>query len=104
MAKGYWVGSMDVEDVVAYTEYAKMVLPLLARWDAAFVVRGGAYEIVEGSARSRILVIEFPSYQRALDCYHSDDYQAVKQLRLGNSVADFAIVEGFDGEQPRLSR
>lgn len=62
-----------------------------------FLVRGGRREVTEGKARSRTVVLEFPSYDTALACYRSSDYQEVKKLRDGRSEADLVIVEGYDG-------
>jgi uncharacterized protein (DUF1330 family) len=45
-------------------------------------------------------VIEFPSYQAALDCYNSPEYQANIKLRLPHAVADIIVIEGYDGPQP----
>lgn len=42
-------------------------------------------------------MIEFPSMQAALDCYHSPDYQAAKAIRLTVADAEMVIVEGFEG-------
>ena len=35
---------------------------------------------MEGQARARNVLIEFPSVQHALDCFHSDEYQAVTEF------------------------
>ena len=51
----------------------------------------------EGKARSRTVVIEFPSYDAAHACYFSPAYQAVKKLRDGNAQVDLVIVEGYGG-------
>ena len=56
--------------------------------------------IPEGSTRSRNVVIEFPSYQAALDCYKSPEYQEAIKLRQSVSTGDFVIIEGYDGPQP----
>jgi len=53
--------------------------------------------VTEGKVRSRTVVLEFPSYDTALACYRSSDYQEVKKLRDGRSEADLVIVEGYDG-------
>jgi uncharacterized protein (DUF1330 family) len=63
------------------------------------LVRGGTCENVEGRARSRTVVLEFPSYEAALACYRSPDYQAAKKLRDGKSETDFLIIEGHDRPQ-----
>ena len=96
MAKGYWVVGIDVDDPEQYAVYQKFVRPFLAASGGKFVVRGGQQEVVEGNARRRTVVVEFPSYVDALTVYHSETYQAGMQDRLAASVADFVIVEGFE--------
>ena len=66
----------------------------------ALLTRGGASEAVEGSFRSRVVVIEFKDYATALACYHSPEYAKAKALRTAHSVADVVVVEGYDGPQP----
>ena len=101
MAKGYWIARVDVADAEAYKAYvaANAVAPL-ARFGARFIVRAGRFENPEGGSRSRNVVVEFPSYQAALDCWKSADYQAAVKLRLPVSTVDMVIVEGYDGPQP----
>jgi uncharacterized protein (DUF1330 family) len=62
--------------------------------------RGGKSEAPEGSTRSRVVVIEFPTYAAALNCYRSPEYSAAMALRKGKSIMDLAIVEGYEGPQP----
>ena len=50
--------------------------------------------------RSRAVVIEFPSYAAALDCYRSPEYAKAMALRQGKALMDLAIVQGYDGPQP----
>jgi uncharacterized protein (DUF1330 family) len=54
---------------------------------------------MEGKARGRIVVLEFPSYEAALACYHSPNYRAAKQIREGKAEADIVVIEGYDGPQ-----
>ena len=58
------------------------------------------FENPEGDSRSRNVVIEFPSYQAALDCWNSPEYRAAAALRAGASVMDLVIIPGYDGPQP----
>ena len=67
---------------------------------AHFLVRAGRFENPEGASRTRNVVIEFPSYQAALDCWKSPEYQHAIRLRLPVSTIDLVIIEGYDGPQP----
>ncbi len=100
MAKGYWIARLDVSDVEQYKAYVTANAKPLREYGARFVVRGGRFETPEGSSRSRNVVLEFPSYQSALDCWHSADYQAAIKLRAPVSSIDLIIIEGYDGAQP----
>ncbi len=100
MAKGYWIARVDVTDQVSYAGYVAANAVSFAKYGARFVIRGGRFEAVEGAARSRNVVIEFPSYQAALDCYRSPEYAEAMALRLDASEADILIIEGYDGVQP----
>jgi uncharacterized protein (DUF1330 family) len=93
-AKGYWVVGIDVEDADRYAIYQRFVRPFLAENGGTFVVRGGQRAVVEGKARRRTVVIEFPSYDEATRVYQSETYQTGMRARLGASIADFVIVEG----------
>lgn len=100
MKKGYWIGRVDVDDDEAYKAYVQANAAPFAAFGARFLVRGGAFENPEGSSRSRNVVIEFPSYEAALACYHSPEYQAAKALRDPVANGDIVIIEGYDGPQP----
>jgi uncharacterized protein (DUF1330 family) len=97
MAKGYWVAHADVTDPEVYERYKAANAAVFARYGAQFVIRGGTQETREGQARGRTVVIAFPSYAAALECYDSAEYQAAKALRDPISTADLVIVEGYDG-------
>ncbi len=100
MAKGYWVARIDVADMEGYKAYVAANAGPLKQFGARFLARGGRFETPEGSSRSRNALIEFPSYQAALDCYRSPEYQAAIKLRTPVSEGDFIIIEGYDGPQP----
>ena len=100
MAKGYWIARVDVADPDRYKAYiAANALPF-KNFGARFLVRSGRFENPEGSSRPRNIVIEFPSYEAALDCYKSREYQEALKLRVAVSTIDLVIVEGYDGPQP----
>jgi uncharacterized protein (DUF1330 family) len=100
MAKGYWIGRVDVANDEGYKPYAAANPAIFKKFGGRYVVRGGKYEAREGSSRTRNVVIEFPSYQAALDCYNSPEYQANIKVRQAHATADIIIIEGYDGPQP----
>ena len=100
MAKGYWIASVDVTDPEGYKEYVAANAAAFRKYGARFVVRGGRFEVPEGRARSRNIVLEFKDYETALACYRSPEYAAAKALRDGRSEATLIVIEGYDGAQP----
>lgn len=92
--KGYWIALVDVTDPENYPKYIAANKAAFDKYGAKFLVRGGEGEVIEGPAASRRVIIEFDSYQTALDCFHSPEYQAALKLRQACSTAHFAIVEG----------
>lgn len=100
MPKGYWIVRVDIADPEQYKLYIAANNAPFKKWGARFLARGGKYESPEGTSRARNAVIEFPSYQAAVDCWHSPEYQAAIKLREPVSSADLVIVEGYEGPQP----
>jgi uncharacterized protein (DUF1330 family) len=100
MAKGYWIVRVDISDPEEYKKYLAANAAPFRKHGARFIIRGAPFENVEGGARARNAVIEFPSYQAALDCWHSPEYQAAMKLRQPVSTADIVVIEGYEGPQP----
>ena len=100
MPKGYWIARVDVQDTESYKDYVAANGEAFARFGARFLVRGGAFENPMGTSRSRNVVLEFPTYQAALDCWNSDLYQAARAKQKGGAEIDMVVIEGYDGPQP----
>lgn len=100
MAKGYWIARVDVSNDEGYKPYAAANLAIFKKFGGRYVVRGGKFEGIEGQSRARNVVIEFDSYDAAMACYKSPEYQANIKVRQPHSTADLIIIEGYDGPQP----
>ena len=100
MAKGYWIVRVDINNQKQYKAYVAANAIALKKYGAHMLVRGGQSETPEGMSRARNVVIEFPSYQAALDCRKSPEYQQAIQLRQPVSTLDLVIIEGYEGPQP----
>lgn len=97
MPKGYWIANNVVHDVEKYKDYQAANGVVFQKYGVRFLVRGGEQEVREGQAHDRSVVIEFPSYTDAVECYNSPEYQKAYQLRAGISESNLIIVEGYDG-------
>ncbi len=100
MPKGYWIVRVDVTDSERYQAYLVANAEALNKYGAQFRVRGGRAQHPEGARRERNAIVEFPSYEAAVECYQSADYQRALLLRQGAGVMDLIIIEGYEGEQP----
>ncbi|MEM1376525.1 MAG: DUF1330 domain-containing protein [Pseudomonadota bacterium] len=96
MPKGYWIARISVEQPERYDEYKGLAGPAYQAHGAKFLVRGGKFDASEGEARERNVVIEFPTYQAALDCYNSQQYAKARAVRQEISVGELIVVEGAD--------
>ena len=94
MAKGYWIGRVDVHNEEGYKPYIAANSAIFKKFGGRFVVRGGKFTAVEGQSRSRNVVIEFPDYDTAIACYNSPEYQANIKVRAPQSKAELIIIEG----------
>lgn len=103
MPKGYWIAHVDVTNQDAYKQYVEANAEAFAKFKARFIVRGGTFEVVEGTTRSRNVVIEFPDYKSAVECYRSPEYQHALSFRKSASTGDIIIIEGYEGPQPGAS-
>jgi uncharacterized protein (DUF1330 family) len=96
--KGYWIAHLDVHDPEGYKPYTVANQIPFGMFGARYLVRAGRCEVMEGRQRSRTVVMEFPSYDAALACYRSPEYQKAKRLRDGKADADLVVIEGYGGE------
>ncbi|KPN91497.1 DUF1330 domain-containing protein [Pseudomonas nunensis] len=93
--KAYWIAHVEVTDPDQYTQYTQRAPAAFALYGGRFLARGGRSEALEGRpAAQRNVVIEFDSYEQAVACYHSEQYQEAKGHRAGVALADIIIVDG----------
>jgi uncharacterized protein (DUF1330 family) len=95
VSKGYWIARVDVNDPENYPQYVETAKPAFERFGANFLARGGKTNAIEGPGRARNVVIEFPSFQHAVDCYNSPEYQEAVKIRQKVADGEIVIVEGM---------
>jgi uncharacterized protein (DUF1330 family) len=94
MPKAYWIVRVSVRDEKRYPEYLAAARPAFEKFAAKFIVRGGAFETMEGQSRERNVVVEFADRLTAMACYHSSEYQGAKAIRQACADADFIVIDG----------
>jgi uncharacterized protein (DUF1330 family) len=92
--KAYWIAQVTVSSPDQYRLYAEAAPEAFRKYNARVLARGGRCEQLEGAGRPRNVVVEFATYEDAIACYNSPEYQAAKAKRQGAGEADIVIVEG----------
>ena len=94
--KAYWIAHVNVTDPDQYSQYTQRAPAAFALYGGKLLARGGRSEAMEGRPTpQRSVVIEFDSYEQALACYESAEYQEAKARREGAGEAQIIIVEGL---------
>jgi uncharacterized protein (DUF1330 family) len=95
----YWLSRCKINDPVQYKKYTDRVPGILAKYDGKVLARGGRFQIMEGTDKfHRFVVVEFPTFEQAVKCNRSPEYQAAAAFRKapGVSEVDQIIVDGGD--------
>jgi uncharacterized protein (DUF1330 family) len=94
----YWVARSRIDDPVQYKKYTDLVPAIIARHGGKVLARGGKYRIMEGPETfHRFVVIEFPTFEQAVACFESKEYQEAAAFRkAGGGIVENVIVEGGD--------
>jgi uncharacterized protein (DUF1330 family) len=91
----YIIANVEVTDAATYERYRRDVLATIEHYGGRFLVRGGAVDALEGDfVPKRIVVLEFPSLQRAKAWWDSPEYRPLRALRQSASRGDLFVVQG----------
>jgi uncharacterized protein (DUF1330 family) len=94
----YWIARSRVIDPVEYKKYTDLVPAIIARYGGKVLARGGRFRIMEGPEKfHRFIVIEFPTFDQAVACFTSPEYDAAAAFRRqGAGEVETVIVESGD--------
>jgi uncharacterized protein (DUF1330 family) len=91
----YVIVDITIHDPAAYEEYKKLTPAAVAAFDGRFIVRGGQTETPEGDWHpQRIVVIEFPTFDRAKQWWGSEIYSRAKVIRQRAATTKLLVVQG----------
>jgi uncharacterized protein (DUF1330 family) len=92
----YVIVDLDVKNDSALESYHRAVPATIEKYGGRFLVRGGAFDVLEGEwTPKRVVLLEFPTMAALKRWYHSEDYRPLLQQRLANASADLIAVEGL---------
>jgi uncharacterized protein (DUF1330 family) len=94
----YWVARARINDPAEYKKYTDLVPAILARHGGKVLARGGRYQIMEGPEKfHRFVVVEFPTFEQAVACFQSPEYdRAAAFRRSGAGEVETIIVDSGD--------
>jgi len=91
----YVIADVEVTDPEGYAEYRSQTAATVEKYDGRFLARGGAVGVLEGTwSPSRLIIIEFPSVERAREWVDSPEYSAIKGIRHRTALSNVIVIEG----------
>jgi uncharacterized protein (DUF1330 family) len=93
----YVIADIEITDQDAYAEYQKLVPPIIEKFGGKYLVRGG--QIISGESEwglTRIVMLEFPSAEKAEEYATSDEYAPIAAIRHKSATSRSFMVEGID--------
>tara|TARA_B100000780_G_scaffold86145_1_gene59207 strand:- start:144 stop:440 length:297 start_codon:yes stop_codon:yes gene_type:complete len=97
--KGYWIALYKrIDSTENLKDYSANVTSVIKSYGGKALVRGGEYECLEGENFSRTVIWEFPSYEAAIECHESKEYQKGWALAKDTTERNLQIIRGFNTE------
>jgi uncharacterized protein (DUF1330 family) len=91
----YLVVNIEVHDATRYQEYIKGVTPTIEAFGGKYLARGGKVEVFEGEWKpNRMVIVEFPSAEKAKAWWNSAEYAGLKAIRQSCSHGEIVLVDG----------
>jgi len=95
----YMIANVEIHDSEKIKEYLRATPEVVKKYSGRFLVRGGEFWIAEGHWNpKRLVVLEFESYEKAKEFWHSEEYKPLKILRQSSAQTDMIFVDGISKE------
>ena len=92
----YLVVDIEISNPAQFEEYRKLAPAAIAKFGGRYIIRGGAYEVLEGEWKpQRLTIVEFDSMEKAKAFYASAEYGAAKKARAGAAKFKALLVQGI---------
>ena len=96
----YVISEVEPRDAELIDRYRSLAARSIAKYGGRYIVRGGAVEPVEGNWKPRhMVIVEFPSMDRAREWYRSEAYAEALTVREHALSRRLIFVEGAPAEE-----
>jgi len=95
----YWIARSKINDPVEYKKYTDLAGDIVKAFGGKVLARGGRFQIMEGPEHfHRFIVVEFPTFEDAVTCFNSPEYQSASEFRRHNAAGEVenVIVDAGD--------
>ena len=93
---GYFLVELEWTDLEGKARSIKEAAGVIAAFDGTFVVSAPEVRVIEGESpvKNMLVILRFPSAERALAWYDSPEYTPLRQLREQSGRTNMIFVEG----------
>jgi uncharacterized protein (DUF1330 family) len=92
----YVIVQIDIHDAKTYERYKELAPPSITAYGGRYLARGGRTDALEGEwTPSRLVILEFPTMERARAWWASPEYAEAKALRQASASAQMVAIEGL---------
>lgn len=93
----YVIVEIEVTDPIKYEDYKQQASATVRKYGGKYIVRGGKTEVLEGNWQpKRIVILEFPSMDRAKEWLNCEEYREPRKLRHKTAKTNMLLIDGFD--------
>jgi uncharacterized protein (DUF1330 family) len=79
----------------SYERYKQLAPAAIAAYGGRYLARGGPSQTLEGEWQpSRLVILEFPTLEKARAWWDSGEYAPAKKLRHASARTEMVLIEG----------
>ena len=92
----YLIARVDVTDREQYRHYLSATPSIIEKYGGKAIARSTEPITLECPDETRrIVLLQFPSVEKAKEFYHSPEYQEARKLREGTAIGELVVVDGI---------
>ena len=83
----YVISEIRERDNTLFDAYRKLAAASIDKYDGRYIIRGGKVDLIEGGPVPKtMVVVEFPTMERAKEWYASPEYAAALKVRRSGAM------------------